>query len=95
MATVISAKKFIDFFEDDDIIAEMLQNNYQSEKIEEYDISDISDFSDNDEEDQKINKESLVSNSEESDDDIFITNDLLDGLDKEQLEDIEKIYWMD
>jgi len=87
MATVISAKKFIDFFEDDDIIAEMLQNDYQAEEIEEYDISDISDFSDNDEEDQKINQE--------SDDDIFITNDLLDGLDKEQLEDIEKIYWMD
>jgi len=87
MATVISAKKFIDFFDDDDIIAEMLQNDYQAEEIEEYDISDISDFSDNDEEDQKINKE--------SDDDIFITNDLLDGLDKEQLEDIEKIYWMD
>ena len=89
MATIISAKKFIDFFDDDDIIAEMLQNDYQTEETEEYDISDLSDFSDEE-------QESSVSNSsEESDDDIFITNDLLDGLDKEQLEDIEKIYWMD
>ena len=89
MATVISAQKFIDFFVDDDIIAEMLQNDYQAEEIEEYDISDFS------EEEQDEQESSVSNSSEESDDDIFITNDLLDGLDKEQLEDIEKIYWMD
>lgn len=87
MTTVINSKKFIDFFDDDDIIAEMLKNNYDNVETE-YDISDLSDYSDNDE---YVNEEKTESDSEDVSDDEFIPNEFLDLLDKDQLEHIEKL----
>lgn len=88
MANIINAKKFINFFEDDDVIAEMLQYNYENEEIE-FDLSDF-ELSDVEEQNSIDNKDNLTSDSEVNDD-IFITTNDLDELDVEQLEYIEQM----
>ncbi len=81
MATINNAKKFIEFFNDDDIIREMLESNYETYDIEEDDIEfDVSELSTD------------VESEEESEEEISeIDEKVFEDMEIEELEELEGI----